>query len=109
MNTKKDNRVNNGSIEPVEGKSHRKAHWAPQPRKRRGWKEMSTARKGANIILAVAEFSLTGWALWDLGHRPAEQINGRKRIWAMTSFIQPFGPLVYLIFGRRRGNAALPA
>ncbi len=110
MDTNKDSQVKNESVEPAAvEKTHRNVHWGRQSMKRKSWKEMSTAQKSANIIFGTAEFILTGWALWDLGHRPANQINGKKRIWAMTSFVQPFGPLVYLLFGRKRGNAPLPA
>jgi hypothetical protein len=41
-------------------------------------------------------------ALWDLAHRPASQIKGNKRVWAVFAFVQPVGPLAYLLFGRKR-------
>ena len=70
--------------------------------RRRSWREMSSAQKAANIVLAVVESILTAWALLDIKNRPEGQINGKKRIWVMTSFIQPVGPIIYFIFGRKR-------
>ena len=81
---------------------------APQPTKtgrvwrRRTWKEMSPVQRVTNVVFGVVELILAGWALWDIRQRPAEQINGKKRTWLMASLIQPFGPLIYFIFGRKQ-------
>ena len=83
----------------VEQPSETKGAW-----RRKSWKEMSPVQRGTNIVLAVVQFVLTGWALWDIGHRPADQINGKKPTWVMASFIQPIGPVIYFIFGRKRSK-----
>jgi Phospholipase_D-nuclease N-terminal len=49
---------------------------------------------------------LTGVALWDLSHRPAAQVKGKKWVWALVSCAQPIGPIVYLLFGRQRPAAS---
>jgi hypothetical protein len=73
--------------------------------RRRSWGEMSSAQKVGNIVLAVVETILTVWALLDIKNRPEEQINGKKITWVMTSLIQPVGPIIYFIFGRKREMA----
>jgi hypothetical protein len=73
--------------------------------KRRSWNELSPAQKTGNIVLAIVELILTAWALLDIKNRPQEQINGKKITWVMTSLIQPVGPIIYFIFGRKREMA----
>jgi len=63
---------------------------------------MSPVQRTTDAVLGIVEFILTAWALWDIRQRPADRINGKKRTWIMTSFIQPFGPIIYFIFGRKR-------
>src|SRR5436309_3055734 len=67
------------------------------PRKR--WADMSPAQKARNMLVAAVEVTMVAFALADLRRRPASEIRGSKRIWAMTTFIQPFGPVIYFIFG----------
>jgi hypothetical protein len=82
---------------------------APRITKRKSWKEMSLAQKSVSTIMLAAELALTGWVLRDLKQSPAAYINGKKRTWLMMFFIQPFGPLLYLIFGHKRGKALISA
>lgn len=82
------------------------------PRKR--WEDLSPAQKVGNLLMAIVELTLVSLALWDLWHRPAEAINGKKRTWALASLIQPIGPIIYFIFGRKRdavitNGSTLPA
>jgi len=69
------------------------------PRKR--WEAMSPAEKAGNMLMASADFALVVWALVDLWHRPDEAIKGKKRTWVLASLIQPFGAVIYLLFGRK--------
>src|SRR5688500_12964404 len=89
-----------------EHKSFRRFQFA---RRIKSWNDLSLAQKGCKIIHVIIEVILTGWALWDIKHRPDNQIKGMKRTWVMTSFIQPFGPLIYFIFGRKKAGTPLPA
>ena len=41
-------------------------------------------------------------ALADLRRRPAEQINGSKRLCVAASFVNFAGPIAYFAFGRKR-------
>jgi phospholipase D-like protein len=68
---------------------------------RKQWQDMAPAEKIGNVLMAVVEVALVTWALVDLSHRPAEAINGKKRTWVLASLIQPFGPVIYLLFGRK--------
>ena len=52
------------------------------------------------IVGAAVEVALTAVALTDLARRPASQVRGPKLLWAATCFVQPFGPISYLMFGR---------
>ncbi|MEU1384900.1 MULTISPECIES: PLDc N-terminal domain-containing protein [unclassified Nonomuraea] len=47
---------------------------------------------------------LTGAAAVDLWRRPQREIHGWKGVWWLGIFVQPFGPIAYLAYGRRRGR-----
>lgn len=98
----------NGDIElsggQLQGQSEQPAAPMPvkKPKPRKKWSELPPARKARIVGQVVIQCALTAWTLWDLNHRPASQINGDKRWWVLAAFIQPFGPIAYLIFGRKR-------
>ena len=75
--------------------------------RRRSWKDMSPVQKVGNVLIGAVELVLVTLALWDISHRPDNEINGKKRTWVMASLIQPVGPIIYFIFGRKK--AAAPA
>ena len=54
------------------------------------------------IALGGVEVVLTAVALTDLSRRPAAQVRGPKTLWALAAFVQPLGPVAYLLGGRRR-------
>lgn len=72
---------------------------------RRNWKEMSPVQKVGNVLMGAVELVLVTLALWDLSHRPDNEINGKKRTWMMASLIQPVGPIIYFMFGRKKATA----
>lgn len=53
------------------------------------------------IAGATVEIALTAYALIDLARRPATEVRGPKFLWAVTCFVQPVGPISYLMLGRR--------
>lgn len=53
------------------------------------------------IAGAAVEIALTAFALTDLARRPASQVRGPKPLWVATCFVQPVGPIAYLLLGRR--------
>jgi hypothetical protein len=74
------------------------------PRKR--WTDFSSRERSAILGLAAVELVTTTVAVVDLVRRPAERVRGPKALWCAASAVQPFGPVAYLLFGRRRPVAA---
>ena len=67
----------------------------------RKWADMSAAQRTVMLTLVSIEVSLTATALVDLVRRPADQVHGRKGVWALALFVQPVGPVAYLWTHRR--------
>lgn len=68
--------------------------------RRRRWSELSGPQRVAIVALASVELALTATALVDLARRPADQVRGPKALWALGCFVQPVGPVAYLVAGR---------
>ena len=69
---------------------------------KRSWSELTTAQKSGIVAGIVVQVALLIAALADILRRPAEQINGSKRMWAALSFVNYVGPIAYFVFGRKR-------
>ena len=69
---------------------------------RKRWADMSPGQRTGTIVLAAVECAILVLALLDLRRRPAIEIRGSKLIWVLATFVQPFGPIAYFIFGRKR-------
>ena len=69
-------------------------------RKRR-WDDLSGTQRALVVLLAVVEVSLAVAAWTDLARRPADQVNGRKPVWAAAIAVNFIGPLLYFRRGRR--------
>ena len=67
----------------------------------REWKDLSGARRTRIVVRAAIQMALAAWALWDIHRRPASKIKGSKRWWTLAAFVQPVGPIAYLLFGRK--------
>lgn len=65
------------------------------------WDDSSPAEKAMVVALASVQLSLAVSAWADLATRPAEQVNGSKRVWAAVIAINFVGPLLYFWKGRR--------
>ncbi len=74
---------------------------SPRTKKRR-WSDLSPQQQKAIVLGAVAELIVTTVALRDLAHRPASDVRGSKSLWVLTFVVQPIGPLLYFLVGRRR-------
>lgn len=68
----------------------------------RRWSDLTSSQRTAVVVLGAVEVVLTTRALVDLARRPSEQVRGPKPVWALGCFVQPVGPVAYLVFGRRR-------
>jgi hypothetical protein len=70
-------------------------------RKKMRWSDFSPQQKRAIALGAILEMIMTTVALGDLARRPARQVRGRKLVWVLTFFVQPIGPILYFLVGRR--------
>ncbi|MGN0063307.1 MAG: PLD nuclease N-terminal domain-containing protein [Nocardioides sp.] len=64
------------------------------------WADLTPAQRAAIVALGTVEVALTTYTLVDLARRPADQVRGRKGLWALAAFVQPVGPIAYLARGR---------
>jgi hypothetical protein len=65
------------------------------------WSDLAPQQRRGLLASAIVELILTAFALTDLARRPAGSIRGSKIAWVLACAVQPFGPLAYLLFGRR--------
>ncbi|HMK11530.1 MAG TPA: hypothetical protein VK461_08125 [Acidimicrobiales bacterium] len=74
------------------------------PRTKKRWDDLSPAQQRAIMAVAMVEAALKAAMLLDLKRRPAEQVRGSKRLWAMSTVINSAGviPIAYFVFGRQR-------
>jgi hypothetical protein len=75
----------------------------------RRWSELTGRQRAGVLTLASVELALTATAAVDLARRPRDEVRGHKALWWPILVIQPFGPIAYLILGRRpeeRGASA---
>jgi hypothetical protein len=75
----------------------------------RTWSDLTRWQRTAVLVLGSAELALTAGAAVDLWSRPRTEVNGVKARWWPVLLIQPFGPVVYLLRGRRRPGAQRPS
>jgi RNA:NAD 2'-phosphotransferase (TPT1/KptA family) len=71
-------------------------------RNKRRWSDLSARQQQAIVVGAVVELVMTTIAAADLARRPASHVRGSKPLWLVSFVIQPFGPILYLLVGRRR-------
>ncbi len=72
---------------------------------RRRWSDLSERSRRLIVLGATVDGVLKIAALRDLRKRPAEQVRGRKWIWATVVSLANSGgvvPVIYLLAGRRR-------
>ena len=68
---------------------------------KRKWSDLTTGQRTAIVAAGTIEVVLTTVALVDLARRPTAAVRGPKALWALGCFVQPVGPVAYLVFGRR--------
>ena len=69
--------------------------------KARQWSDLSTGQQVRGVVAGVIQFALAATAWTDLARRPAEDVNGRKWVWAIVIAVNFVGPISYFLFGRR--------
>ena len=70
-------------------------------RKKQRWSDFSPRQQTAIVVGAIAELIMTTIAIEDLARRPANQMRGPKLLWLLTFVVQPVGPILYFLVGRR--------
>lgn len=68
------------------------------------WSDLSPQQQASIGVVGLIQIALLAAALIDIRRRPAAQINGNKKLWALVAFINFVGPLAYFVFGRKRGQ-----
>ena len=69
---------------------------------RKRWSDLTHTQKRGFVLLGVLQIGLLITALIDICRRPAEDINGSKRLWTAVVFVNFVGPITYFLFGRKR-------
>ena len=70
-------------------------------REKKKWTDLTPTQQKAVVFLGAAEMVLTVFATADLYRRDASRVRGPKALWASAFVVQPFGPLAYLMAGRK--------
>lgn len=73
---------------------------------RKSWKDLHPAVKAAIVVLTAVDAGLRAWALRDLAHRSAAQVNGPRWLWRIAlGAVTSSGvlPAAYLLRGRKPG------
>jgi hypothetical protein len=68
---------------------------------RRQWADLTNRQRAVVLTLASIQLSLAATAWADLAARAADQVNGRKAVWAAIIAVNFVGPLSYFRWGRR--------
>lgn len=64
------------------------------------WSELSPGVRKALIAAGVIEVALTAFVHRDLSKRSAADVRGPRLMWRLATFVQPIGPIAYLLAGR---------
>jgi hypothetical protein len=70
-------------------------------REKKKWSDLSPRAKAAIVVGGTLELIMTTLALRDLRRRPAFGVRGPKILWLPVFFVQPVGPPLYFLLGRR--------
>jgi hypothetical protein len=65
------------------------------------WADLTDRQRTIVLTLASIQLSLAATAWADLARQPADQVNGRKAVWAAIIAVNFVGPLSYFCWGRR--------
>ena len=69
----------------------------------------SSARKtpaALRIFQGMINMALTIWAVRDIRQRRDDELSKSRKVWMLAAFAPPFGPIAYLLFGRKRNADA---
>ncbi|HEX3090904.1 MAG TPA: PLD nuclease N-terminal domain-containing protein [Ilumatobacteraceae bacterium] len=74
---------------------------ADDKRTKKRWSDLSPGKRKIIVLGGIAELVMTTIALVDLARRPSRQLRGSKPMWLSTFAVQPFGPILYFLVGRK--------
>jgi hypothetical protein len=74
-------------------------------KKKQRWSDFTPHQRQAIVAAGIVQNSLLIAAWVDLYRRPAEQVKGNKRVWAVGALVSWIGPISYFLFGRRSAAA----
>lgn len=69
---------------------------------KKGWHELTTGQRVAAMVMTSIQISLAVSAWYDLARRPAGEVNGPKKLWAVVIAVNYVGPIAYFVKGRHR-------
>jgi hypothetical protein len=88
---------------PIARRSRRTIYGQKEPVMRsKQWRDLTAAQKRGIMLLGALQLALLITALIDIRRRPADAINGSKRLWTAVVFINGIGPIAYFVVGRKR-------
>ena len=67
------------------------------------WQDLSGGQRAVTAVAGVVQLALAAAAWVDLARRPADQVNGKKGVWAAVIAINWVGPIAYFTKGRKTG------
>lgn len=70
-------------------------------KQKKTWSDLTPTQRTLAVVAGAAEAALTTYALRDLGSRTDAQVRGPRMAWRAGMLVQPFGPIGYLLLGRR--------
>ncbi len=70
---------------------------------RKSWSDLTPRQRMGAALGITVQVLLLAAAQWDISRRPAERINGPKRLWRAVALINFLGPMAYFVFGIKRG------
>ncbi len=74
-------------------------------KKKTRWSDLTPHQRQAIVSAGVVQNALLIAAWVDLYRRPADQVKGSRRLWAVGALVSWIGPISYYVFGRRSAAA----
>jgi hypothetical protein len=67
----------------------------------RRWKDLSARQQTLVLVAGSVQLALAATAWTDLATRAADEVNGRRSLWALLIAVNWVGPLAWFRWGRR--------
>ena len=70
------------------------------------WKDLTPKQRRAAVVAGIVQTIMMILVQRDLSRRSDAEVRGKKGLWRLAAFVQPFGPVAYLLFGRKARRSA---